>query len=345
MANVTLSIDGNELTVAEGSTILAAAEQAGVHIPTLCHDPDLTPYAGCRLCIVKIEGMRGMPPSCAVQVTAGMKVTTEDDEIYQTRKMVLRLLLADHGGDCLACRANMNCKLQKLAADFGLHEHGLDKLPIQRTVDESNPVFVRDMNRCILCGRCVKTCQEIVGLGAIDFIHRGHQTEVGPFLGGDIEGSVCESCGECVEHCPTGALSYKNFLPEAEKEISSICPYCGVGCGIQFGLRRGKVVRARGDRDNPVNRGNLCVKGRFGSYPFVHDKKRLTRPLLRKDGVLQPASWDEALDLVAKRLSEYRGDAFAAFASAKVANEDNYLFQKFTRAVMGTNSVDHCARL
>ncbi len=345
MADVTLTIDGKEVQVPSGTTILKAAGKAGVRIPTLCYHLDLEPYGGCRLCIVKVEGMRGMPPACITQVSEGMQVTTEDEEILETRRMVVRLLLADHPSDCLSCRANLDCELQKLARELGVREHGM--IPIERegTIDDSNPVFVRDMNRCILCARCVKTCREIVGVGAIDFIRRGHQTEVGPFLGGEILKSICESCGECVVRCPTGALAFRDPPPEVEREEKVVCPYCGTGCKILLGVRRGRVVSARGDRQSPVNRGNLCVKGRFGSYQFIHDEKRLTTPLVRKDGELVESTWDQALDLVARKFSEYKGDAFAAFSSAKVANEDNYLLQKLTRAVQRSNNVDHCARL
>ena len=342
---INLIIDGRDVEVEPGQTILKAAGKAGVRIPTLCYHPDLEPYGGCRLCIVKVEGMRGMPPACITQVAEGMQVTTEDEEILQTRKMVMRLLLADHPSDCLNCRANLDCELQKLAQELGVREHGMVPVEREGTIDESNPVFDRDMNRCVLCARCVKTCNEILGLGAIDFTRRGHQTEVGPFLGGEIVKSICESCGECVVHCPTGALYYRDVPPQVEREVKVICPYCGTGCGILLGVRKDKIVSARGDRQNPVNRGSLCVKGRFGSYQYVNDERRLSKPLVRKAGKLEESTWEEALGLVARKFGEYKGDAFAAFSSAKVANEDNYLLQKLTRAVQRSNNIDHCARL
>jgi predicted molibdopterin-dependent oxidoreductase YjgC len=345
MDTIKLSIDGREVEAKPGQTILQAARNADITIPTLCYDQDLLPYGGCRLCIVQVEGMRGFPTSCTTQVTEGMQVTTENQVIFKTRQMILRLLMADHPADCLNCRANMNCELQSLAHEYGVTEHGLPRLRRERTVDESNPVYRRDMNKCVLCGRCVQTCQQILGLGAIDFIRRGHKTEIGPFLGGEVLDSVCESCGECVAHCPTGALSFVETAPEPDSGAQTICPYCGTGCSIMMDVRRGRIVRAKGDRNGPVNRGVLCAKGRFGSHPYVHDSGRLTSPLVRKNGKLEEVSWEEALDLVARKLKERRGEAFAAFSSAKVANEDNYMLQKFTRAVMGTNSVDHCARL
>jgi predicted molibdopterin-dependent oxidoreductase YjgC len=342
---IKLSIDGQQTRARPGQTILQAAKDAGIVIPTLCYHQDLLPYGGCRLCIVQVEGMRGFPTSCTTQVTEGMQVTTENQVIFTTRQMILRLLMADHPADCLNCRANLSCELQSLAHEYGVHEHNLPRLPRERKVDESNPVYLRDMNKCVLCGRCVQTCQQILGLGAIDFIRRGHKTEVGPFLGGEVLDSVCESCGECVAHCPTGALSFAQTAPETDRQAQTICPYCGTGCSILMGVRRTRIVHADGDPAGPVNRGVLCAKGRFGSYPYVHDSGRLTTPLIKKGGKLEEADWDEALNLVAEKLRGRRGQAFAAFSSAKVANEDNYLLQKFTRAVMGTNSVDHCARL
>jgi predicted molibdopterin-dependent oxidoreductase YjgC len=286
-----------------------------------------------------------MPPSCITEAQDAMKVTTEDKDILAARRTVLRLLLADHTFDCLRCRANLNCELQKLTEELGVREHGLIPVLREGTVDESSPVFVRDMNRCVRCARCIRTCQEILGLGAIDFIGRGHTMEVGPFANQPIRESICEACGECVVRCPTGALALRREIPRAEKKASVICPYCGTGCGIELHVRRGKAIAASGDRQNPVNRGVLCVKGRSGSFDFLNHPDRLGKPLVRKDGELRESTWEEALSLVAEKFAMYRGDAFAAFSSAKVANEDNYLMQRFVREVQGSNNVDHCARL
>lgn len=345
MAEVTLTIDGRSVTADEGMTILEAANSANINIPTLCWDEDLEPYGGCRLCIVHVDGMRGLPPSCTTQVADGMVVTTENEELLTTRRMVLRLLLADHPTDCLSCRGSLDCELQKLTRELGVYGHGLPPTGREGTKDESNAVFWRDMSKCVLCARCVKACQEILGLGAIDLVGRGYDAEPAPFLAKDIRSSTCESCGECVVHCPTGALAFVDPPPEVEHEAATVCPFCGTGCGILLGARKGKVVSARGDRDNPVNKGVLCVKGRFGSFEYVSHEDRLTTPLVRKDGELVESTWDEALDLVAAKLGEVKPEEFGAFTSAKVANEDNYLLQKFTRAVMKTNNIDHCARL
>jgi formate dehydrogenase alpha subunit len=345
MGIVSLTIDNREVQVEEGKTVLEAARKAGIRIPTLCYHPHLTPYGGCRLCVVHVEGMWGLRISCMTKAAEGMQVTTENAEILSARRMVLRLLLADHPGDCVSCRQNLRCELQALAVELGVLDHGL--IPIQRvaTYDDSNPVFLRDMSRCVLCVRCVRACDEIVGLGAIDLLERGKKSEPSPRVGGDIRSSTCESCGECVVHCPTGALAFAEPEPKVEREVQSICPYCGVGCSITLGVRNGKVVRARGTPTCPVSHGVLCVKGRFGSYEYVNHPERLSTPLVRRDGELKEASWDEALSLVSEKLKATPKGAFGAFCSAKVPNEDNYVLQKFTRAVMGTNNIDHCARL
>ncbi len=345
MTKVKLSIDGLPVEVEEGTTVLKAAGSAGIRIPTLCHHPDLEPRGGCRLCVVKIEGRGGMHPACVTKVAEGMRVITEDKEILETRRTVLRLLLADHTYDCLRCNSNLDCELQKLTEELGVRDHGLFPVLREGTVDDSNPVFVRDMNRCVRCARCIRTCQELVGLGALDFIGRGHAVEVGPFANQPMNESICESCGECVVRCPTGALSFKNRPPKPDGKAKVICPYCGTGCTIVFHTRRGKAVWASGDRSSEVNRGLLCIKGRFGSYQFLNDEGRLTRPLVRRHGELVECDWDEALELVAEKFREYRGEEFGAFSSAKTANEDNYLMQRFAREVQGSNNIDHCARL
>ena len=340
-----LTINGRAVTVETGATVLDACRRAGVYVPTLCDDPDLDPYGACRLCIVKVEGLRGMPSSCTTPAAEGMKVTTEDAEILDVRRWTAQLLLADHPLDCLTCAQCGSCGLQTVVEHLGLRERVLRPMRREAKVDTSNPCFAIDMNKCILCGLCVRACNEIQHIGAIGLVKRGYSSAVEPFGGGPIVNSTCESCGECVERCPTGALTRQRSLP-AEREVSTVCPYCGTGCRILLGTRGDTVVSARGDADAPVSHGRLCVKGRFGSFEFVSHPDRLKTPLIRTaDGSFREASWDEALSLVASQLKKYRGDQFAGLASAKVTNEENYLFQKFVRAAMGTNNVDHCARL
>ncbi len=243
---------------------------------------------------------------------------------------------------CLSCgcKAVDYCDLRRLAAEYGVPD-----TPDRRTeqlyrVDKSHPFIEIDANKCIACVRCVRTCLDVQNVGAISFCYR---VQVPPYAE-SLLNTNCESCGQCVASCPVGALAAKDRLPPLE-EVISVCPYCGVGCGIMLGTIGDAVVSVRAEEGNPANRGRLCVKGRFGIPEFVNHKDRLTVPLIKKDGKFVEAEWDEALDLVADRLSKYKGEQFAAIASAKCTNEENYLIQKFARVVMGTNNVDHCARL
>lgn len=340
---VTLTIDGQKVTGPKGKSVLEAALDAGIYIPNLCHDPDLKPFGACRLCVVEIEGMRGLPASCTVTATDGLTVRTDGPKVHQVQKVAVELLLADHPMECLTCAASGNCGLLRVASHVGIDHIRLKKTQRDYPIDDSNPFFYRDLAKCVLCARCVRACQEVVGVGAIDFAHRGYQRKVATFGDRPLAESRCESCGECVVRCPVGALVPKRRA-KPSREVKTVCAYCGVGCGMYLGVRGNTVVSVRGDRQSPVNHGLLCVKGRFGN-DFINHPDRLTTPLVRKDGELRPATWDEALDVVASRLKEYPGDASAAIASAKAPNEDNYVIQKFARAVMGTNNVDHCARL
>jgi formate dehydrogenase alpha subunit len=339
-----LTINGRAVQVEPGTTVLDACRSAKVYVPTLCDDPVLEPYGACRLCIVRIDGLRGLPSACTTPAAEGMKVTTEDAELLNVRRWTMQLLLADHPLDCLACAQCGSCGLQSVAEHLGIRERVLRPMARKAKVDDSNPCYAIDMRKCILCGLCVRVCEEIQHLGAIELVKRGYASAVEPFGGGPIMDSTCESCGECVERCPTGALTPRRYL-RPEYEVSTVCPYCGTGCRILLGARGDTVVSARGDPAAPVSHGRLCVKGRFGAFEFVSHSDRLKTPLIRTADGFREASWEEALALIASEFGKYRGDAFGGLASAKVTNEDNYVFQKFVRAVMGTNNVDHCARL
>jgi len=360
---VRLTINGHQVIAKKGVTVLEAALSSGIYIPTLCYDADLKPYGGCRLCVVEIEGMRGLISSCTTPATDSMVVYTDTPKVDQSRRITMELIGANHNGDCLACAKNQDCELLKIARYLGIEQEHIDRLrkSVQLLpVDTSHPAFIRDLNKCILCAKCVRACQEIVCHDAIDIAFRGNSARIATFGDKPIVESICKSCGECVTRCPTGALVPKWEKPPTE-EVKTICPYCGVGCSIYLGVRDNKIVSVRGDPEGPANKGSLCVKGRWG-YDFVSHPERLTTPLIRiasvprgaeQNGevseIFRKASWDEALELVASKLLELEqacgADSIAALSSAKCTNEDNYVMQKFVRAVLGTNNVDHCARL
>ena len=345
MGRISLTIDGLEIKANKGMTVLEAALENSIYIPHLCYHPDLEPVGVCRLCMVEIEG-RPLTTSCNTPVEEGMVVRTDTPEINKIRRTAVELLIVNHEGDCLQCAQNTQCELQKVANYIGIDEERLERLrPSTRTlpIDTSNPFFDYDPNKCILCGICVRTCAELQGVSAIDFTSRGYDTIVSAFGSELLARSRCESCGECMVRCPVGALAPKKSQ-QPSREVKTICTYCGCGCGVYLGVRGDNIVNVRGAEDNPVNNGSLCVKGRFG-YKFISSPERLTSPLIKRNGEFAEATWDEALDFVASKLADYKGEQFATISSAKCSNEENYLIQKFTRAVMSTNNIDHCARL
>ena len=341
---IRLTIDGQEIEARQGMTVLEAAQAADIYIPTLCYYPDLESYGGCRLCVVEIEKMRGLPIACTTAATDGMVVHTETPAVTKTRRTTVELLIADHPSDCLTCPQDQRCELQKVAAYLGITRLPYPKTTRSYTVDTSNPFFDLDRNRCILCARCTRACNEITCVGAIDIAYRGYEGKVATFGDGLLIDSICKSCGECVAHCPTGALAPKEARQPA-REVLTTCPYCGVGCQMYLGVRGEQVISVRSKIENTPNRGWLCVKGRYGIAEFVHHPDRLTTPLVKRNGEFAGATWDEALGLVASKLAQYKSDEVAVISSAKCTNEDNYVIQKFARTVLGTNTIDHCARL
>ncbi len=344
---ISLYIDDLKVAVEKGSTIIEAAAKLGIYIPTLCHHPELTTFGGCRVCMVEANGK--LVTACRAPVAEGMVVRTDTPEARQLQRMVVELALTNHNMECLTCVKDSNCRLQEVASFLGITKERMARLrPSVPTVeiDHSNPFFDIDRSRCILCGICIRTCEQVNGVAALDFGFRGHKNSVVTFGNAPLAESNCESCGECLTRCPTGALAVKK-QEKPSRKVKSICPYCGVGCGIILGVRGDRVVSVAGDRENPVNSGQLCVKGRFG-YHFINHPERLTKPLIRKDGVLTESSWEEAVDLISNRFQEIRAahgaDSLAAISSARCTTEDNYLFQKLFRS-LGTNNIDHCARL
>lgn len=340
-------IDDQEIIAAEGATVIEAAKEAGIYIPHLCYHPDLPTFGGCRVCMVGINGK--LVTACLAPVSEGMEVLTDTPAVALTRLVTVEAILANHNPDCQSCIRKDDCDLQRVAAYVGITEEnlvGLRRGMSDAPTDKSNPFFNMDHTRCIQCGICVRTCQEINGVVAIDFSHRGTHTKVSTLAGEPIAESKCESCGECVDRCPTGALAVKVHEHPA-REVKTVCSYCGVGCGIYLGVRGDRVVSVCGDQENPINHGQLCVKGRFG-YHFINHADRLTAPLIKRDGKFEEASWDEALDLVAAKFNEIIEEsgpnAIGGISSARCTTEDNYAFSRLMRS-LGTNNLDHCARL
>lgn len=344
-----LTIDNKKVLVPKGTTVLEAARQLKIEVPTLCFDERMKPHGGCRLCLVEIAGMRRPVTSCTTPAEDGMVVRTKTEHLERLRKTTVELLLSDHPNDCMVCIRAGSCTLQELAYKYALRDNRFGgEMRDHNRIDE-NPFVLREQNKCVLCGLCVRVCDEIQGVTAIGYANRGFDTKICPPFEHDLD---CEFCGQCVSVCPTGALSGKMWQGHPRHEgivtTETTCAYCGCGCNITLHALGNEITRVSSRSDNH-NRGWLCVKGRFG-YEFINSGDRLTTPLIRREkgGELEPASWDEALGLVASKFREikekYGADALGGLASARCTNEENYMFQKLLRAAVGTNNVDHCAR-
>ncbi|MDE2606302.1 MAG: formate dehydrogenase subunit alpha [Burkholderiales bacterium] len=352
---VTLEIDGQAVTVPQGTSLMRAAVEAGIRVPRLCATDSVEPFGSCRLCLVEIEGRKGFPASCTTPAEAGMKVRTQTPKLQDLRKGVMELYISDHPLDCLTCSANGDCELQEMAGVTGLRNvrygfHGASHLDAKK--DESNPYFTYDPSKCIVCSRCVRACEEQQGTFALTISGRGFESRVSPGQDQPFMESECVSCGACVEACPTATLQEKTVieLGQPEHSVVTTCAYCGVGCGFKAEMKGSQVVRMVPWKDGQANEGHSCIKGRF-AWGYATHKDRITRPMIRKS-IHEPwreVGWEEAIAYAASEFRRIQGkhgkDAIGGITSSRCTNEETYLVQKLIRAAFGNNNVDTCARV
>lgn len=368
-------INDREYIFEEGETILEVATRNGIFIPTLCHLEGTTPTGACRVCVVEVKGARNLVASCTMPASNNMIVHTDSPKVIEARRLIIALLMASGNHNCTArgntekdwtdyqlevrdydgftdiCDKYGTCKLQEYAYLYQVSDLNLGEIKPDYEMESVNPFIIRDFSRCIMCGRCVKACNEIQVNNAINYGYRGIAAKITTRGDDPLNNSDCVFCGECLQVCPVGALVEKDsryVRPWELERVESICTYCGTGCSIDLFVKDGKVVKVSGTESGVVNRGSLCVKGRFGNS-FIHSPDRLTKPLIREGDQLREATWSEALDLISSKLTEIKEkggpDSITGLSSARCSNEDNYIMQKFFRAVIGTNNIDHCARL
>ncbi len=362
MESITLSIDGKNITCSAGTSILNAAQELEIKIPTLCHHPDLKPVGACRLCLVEDEETGRIMASCVTPVAPKMSILTDTDRIKTHRRNIIRLMMAEHPESCVVCSKGNRCRLRQFAAQLGIGETNLYPMPNYKTLEQANPFIIRDLSKCILCGKCIRADHELVVVGAIDYNLRGFKSRPTTVHDRGLEQSNCTFCGTCLSMCPTGALSQNNksYISTPALEALSVCGFCGVGCNLAMGYTANRIVEVNpSNQQDTVNGATLCVRGHF-AHDFLNSGERLTQPLIRQDtadannkivpaldanNTMVPASWDEAIEVVADRLlkikSENGPQSVAFLGSSKCTNEENYLFQKIARVLFNTNNVDN----
>ncbi len=353
--SVTLQVDGHEVRVPVGTSVMRAAEEAGIAIPKLCSTDKLEPFGSCRLCLVEIEGQKGTPSSCTTPVREGMIVETQTEKLRRLRRGVMELYISDHPLDCLTCSANGDCELQDAAGEVGLREvrYGYEGTYHPGTeVDASNPYFQYDPTKCIVCSRCVRACAEVQGTFALTIGARGFESKVTAGMDEDFMSSECVSCGACVQACPTATLMEKSIVEMGQptRVVETTCAYCGVGCSFRAELQGDEVVRMVPSKEGGANAGHSCVKGRF-AWGYATHKDRVTSPLIREriTDDWREVSWDEAIDFTVKWFKDIRArhgtGALGAVTSSRCTNEEVWVIQKMVRAAFGNNNVDTCARV
>ncbi len=349
MAEVTLTVDGRKITAPAGTLLIEACKSAGIEVPSFCYYPNLSLQGACRMCLVKIEKMPKLQTACTTVVSEGMIVSSDNDEVRQARKSMVELLLGNHPLDCPVCDAGGECELQDMTFSYGAAESKYMEAKNHKEEQQWSPVVFFDRPRCILCYRCVRVCGEGMDVWALGVQNRGVSSIIAPNQEDHLE---CEECGMCIDICPVGALTsgayrYKT-RPWEMKHVGTICTHCGDGCKTTLGVRRSdtgmQIVRGDNRDKSGINNDFLCVKGRY-AFDFSDNPERLTQPLIRRNGTLTPATWEEAFTMIGQRLAQVRdkdgGQAIGVVGSNRTTNEENYLLSKFARVVLKTNNVDH----
>lgn len=354
MESIALTINGKRMTCRSGETILSVAEKNGIFIPTLCHHPELKPYGACRMCLVEDEKTGRLMAACVTPAAKDMAVLTDTDRIIGHRRNIARLMMAEHPESCLVCSKGNRCELRGLAARLGVAETRLYPMPNYKPYEELNPFIVRDLSKCILCGKCIRADHELVAAGAIDYNNRGFLSRPATLMEKPLEDSTCTFCGTCVSMCPTGALSPKHagYVGTPEKETESVCGFCGAGCSLSLGTAAGRVVDVNPSKmAGTVNGATLCVRGHF-AHDYLNCKDRLDRPMIRAAGenagpAMVAAEWDEAVSRAAETLADIKRNhgpgSIAFIGSPRCTLEENYLFQKIARVLFETNNVTSTA--